>query len=236
MISIFAFPRQHSNLVVCLWSRSFLQIFQFWKVSNSWRLCPCRASATFQYVTIFRWKYNFQIEIQGHKRVIEWPFAKDPETKLTLWGLSGFWWEATVVSLSWLRRKSFNLWSLLAICWHLLSFHQTWHQDIWRDRPRPWDIKLLKSFLLPSPPFPFSSFPFFNLCFYFFKKEFFAKIKTGTFRWIILDFGHTVSLFKLDILETRRQQQQKQRQRQHLDCDKKDNDTKDNDNEENNSK
>ena len=38
-------------------------------------------------------------------------------------------------------RKSFKQWSLLTICFYLLSFHQNWHQDIWRNKPRPWDIK-----------------------------------------------------------------------------------------------
>ena len=38
-------------------------------------------------------------------------------------------------------RRSFKQWSLLTICFYLLSFHQNWHQDIWRNKPRPWDIK-----------------------------------------------------------------------------------------------
>ena len=83
------------------------------------------------------------------------------------------------VSLSWpRRRKSFKLWSLLAICFYLLSFHQNWHQDIWRDRPRPWDIKLLKSFLKPSSPFPFNMFLVTN-------RDFFAKTKAGSSTWMV---------------------------------------------------
>ena len=70
------------------------------------------------------------------------------------------------VSLSWRPRKSFKLWSLLAICFYLLSFHQNWHQDIWRDRPRPWDIKLFKTFLTPSSTFLFYMFLVINWDFF----------------------------------------------------------------------